>query len=906
MSFRTACVAFVFALAVLVAAHSAEATEYHIKKGSSGSGAYPDLETLRNAVTLSDGDVIILHNDDNSLLGDLVVPDNARITIKSADDRCTISGAAGATMANFIAASDLNGNGDAPEIVLDNIRIADSASLNAGAVFIHAHYDEPGRLSITDSAFENNVSRLRYGPVTMAGNIDAEIANTVFRDNTVGDTPGITVTLGVGAVHAYAMGGQALALDIRDSLIENNQSTSSYGAVTISGNVSASIMNTVMRGNYADAGGAGALVITAEPGTTAEVTIGVDSSYAPCYLTWEGNTAGGDSGAIRINAAGDVVLTADVARDKVFYIKDNIDAYVHGPDGSDPAGNLEIVKTGQGTWKLGGEVNLMIAMDATASVNSIIVREGTLQLTEDFILASNADLVVEAGATFKPSVALWETGGKDADGHQQYDYAYTFLMLDTFNGEQGAKLAVGNVSSLPYMGEGFVVPDGEWHLVEYFPPIAIVADADNSHIPDSMRINNRLLVADLVLDGDTIILDITHLAPLSTLDGIGWGADAYRRLDGLTDVERDLLDNIYNNGGITRKYEKAHLQAIEGTHIALAQLAMRQHLNNLVRRISQRITSFQDEELDLCPDESSFMRDGFVGTKGEATGAFTNYGELWGYIDQTFTDQKDAGDLAGYTYRPAGIAIGYDKHTSDVIYGGVARFDMGEAKLKSNKANRTEIRTLLAAAYASWSRDGYYITGGVQAGYGWNRSETRYAIPCFSAKAESDGYRTYLFGANAEVGYLYDFGDGDYPWRIVPHAGLSYGYITREAFSETGAGHLNRHFGSDAWNMYDVSMGVRVTRPFDVNGCLVIPAFDISYVRTAGSAGDKNGNINFIEDPSRNWSIDPIDANRNALHVSAGLNARFKHNWDVGVNYDFEWRKNFLNNQFNLNVSKGF
>lgn len=820
-----------------------EAVEFHIRKGGSGLNVFNDLESFRVAMEsdpslVSSGDVIVIHNDDNSLTFPLMFNDGYHITIRSDGGMHTITGAG--QDAQFAAMSPT------PGLRVENVRVVGNRVPSAAVV---------------------------------------NFANTQ-----------ITGTIGY--------------LDIVNSVFDGNEEMVS-GSIAIGGNVVANITNTTITNSSGYLSGAMAVRNSMGDNTTVNINVNLPGAGV---ITWSGNKTGLDGAANSIlldtQLDGTVTLNINTAANNVFDLRDPIMGQMR--DG----GHIALNKTGAGVWKVDGLNTFGNVTDHYTGTSDLIVHQGTFHARANTMWVNlDGGIYVKPGAVFKPTLEPGNLGAAlydpDVSSEAWIPGNRSFFFLDSFVADNGALLEIGNISMFPELGVWRKDPERasaqkRWEIVM---GIGYIMDPGSSTIPASMSINNQLLEADFYLSSsldlfdknpdpatiDSMALHIKRVENLAVLDGVGSYADVYRMLPTLTDAERDALDTIYARGGAGAYM--GHLQTIGGAVVQYASLAMRHNFANLMRNINRRATRYQSEDLESEAEPGPWCY--------TDTCEINDYGEIWAYIDQNWIDQDDTGAMAGYRYNPYGIGIGYDKHCDQWIYGGVLRYDTGDMKLKAHKSTKTEVDTLLASLYASWANEGYYLTGAGHLGYGWNDSFSSYTMPGLVATGKGD-FNTSLYGLSAEGGYMWETGTTELPLRVTPFAGLAYARINREAFTERGAGSLNRRFAKTDWDLWDFTAGFRVATPIERDTYTLIPSLEAAFVRTMGSPESGGHDVIMLSNPAAAWDTELFGKNRSALRLSASLTARFKDNLDVAMGYEFEWRKQATNHQLNINMSKGF
>ena len=252
------------------------------------------------------------------------------------------------------------------------------------------------------------------------------------------------------------------------------------------------------------------------------------------------------------------------------------------------------------------------------------------------------------------------------------------------------------------------------------------------------------------------------------------------------------------------------------------------------------------------------------------------------------------------------IGIGYEKHDGAWIFGGLFRYDRGAVKLKSRSATRTDIDSFQLAGYASWAQNGYYATGAVHAGVGWNRETSSYGLPGLPGAVAKGDFLTGMLGISSEFGYMMD----GYLWgnnfRVIPHGGISYARLDREAFTESGGGGLNRHFDGSAWDLIELGGGMRLAMPIERDGYIVLPYLDASYQHSFGAPARGKTDVTLLANPAGKWRAEVIDSIRSSVNIATGVSARLHSGLTIGAEVDLEFRRNGLAAQVNMSLSKGF
>lgn len=880
MRIRLLSLIVVFA-AVLCCAVSAHAgTVYQIRDGdTSGSPVYPSLAAFQAAIIanpamLQDGDVIELCNDDYTLAAPLRLPTHLNLTIRSVGGQHTLYGG----------------------VYVPNTTSPDSHRIKIGNVLLTAgDYGVEGDHSTIDVSNSTITGNARGG-MLLYGDTRTTLHNVVFTEN--------------DGVNAFRI----LATDPSenpevDVIVDGNAPLYTHWASDLTGT---------------------AISIT---GAGRELGFNplLPPDYQPSVTSLDFTIAGGKT----LSIAG--AITSTNLNDS--YSKTDLSAAPPVLDYYAGMANTKITKNGDGVLKLLGSVSYTLRNgyeenhpDYTEDqydlgMNILDIQQGTVHFGDKFLwygfdvnqnkasaskIVNNGVINVGKNGTFKPSIAAGDL--EERINLDTFTADASYFLLDRFTSEQGAKLEVGGISSMPVIGTNRVGNTTTTRTVWY--QVASIADGDNSNTVKTLSVNNRLMEAYLELANwsshntvypdvfDCLQLRIARVENLDTLEGVGSYADVYRRMEGLSEAERDMLDAIYARGGAGS--DLGFLQTIGGQIVQNSLLALRHNQANLIGKINKRLTAYQKEELELEPQIS-----GSEVCYYSDYDPVNNYNALWASIDQTWMTQRDVADMAGYRYNANSLTIGYDHHWDNMIAGGALNYSSGTMKLRNQTSTKNEVDSLMAALYASWAMDGWYVSGSLFAAHGWNDSESGFYLPGISSMtAKTGNYATNSIGVNSEFGYMMETDLVGIPLRVTPYGSLTFARMKRDAVRESGAGgdtvNMDRQFRSASWNAWDAAIGVRVAVPIEGNGYMLIPSIDAAWTRTMGDPTTSGGDAYFIKNPSAAWHIPFMGDSRNSVRLATSLDARFGNNVTAGLSYELEWRNQFWKNQLNLTASVDF
>ena len=203
------------------------------------------------------------------------------------------------------------------------------------------------------------------------------------------------------------------------------------------------------------------------------------------------------------------------------------------------------------------------------------------------------------------------------------------------------------------------------------------------------------------------------------------------------------------------------------------------------------------------------------------------WGRGYGFYEDVNGQSYAQGD---YTAAMGGVMFGADAALdSGLLAGAFAGFTPGDLSIQSTLGNtQTSLMGLNFGGYASWSpQDGAsYVQGYAMAGYNEADQSRNIQIPGLIRTANSTAN---VWGAmvGGEGGLNLKLGDKAV---LQPYVSLDYGYYTRGAYNETGAGSLDLSVSSQDANLLQPMGGARVMQSFDIGRDRLTPYVGAAFV----------------------------------------------------------------------------
>ncbi|MFV0625745.1 MAG: autotransporter domain-containing protein [Alphaproteobacteria bacterium] len=335
-------------------------------------------------------------------------------------------------------------------------------------------------------------------------------------------------------------------------------------------------------------------------------------------------------------------------------------------------------------------------------------------------------------------------------------------------------------------------------------------------------------------------------------------ADTYRMRTDLSLAEREMFDNIYYTGEISKDVEEKFAVIAGRDNVSYSEV----HKSG-VRQFGRQIASRTQNK--NCPE------------CGVANGFSDEH--LWFNVGKNWVDRDSHGNTVGYKYSPTSYAIGYDyDFIPNALNVGLAiSYANGDVKGKGVSIyNTAEVDEYLASLYGKYKPVRAYITGSVGGGIITNKTKIQ------SSTIQSQGkYDTKTFFANAEIGY--DFGNAC--GVIEPFVGAEYLYIYNDAYTEKGTG--ARHFESMSWNSVDIPVGLRLSRDIFADAYIITPAIEVAYARSVGDNASR-GTAYFVGNAGTPWTFKSDATSRDSLRTNFNLKI---NNYYVPVAFNFGYAR---------------
>jgi outer membrane autotransporter protein len=248
----------------------------------------------------------------------------------------------------------------------------------------------------------------------------------------------------------------------------------------------------------------------------------------------------------------------------------------------------------------------------------------------------------------------------------------------------------------------------------------------------------------------------------------------------------------------------------------------------------------------------------------------------------TISDDSNTSTNPGFTASSGSPTVGVDyRLCHDLVLGTL--FNFTTAGVNFSDGSTLDADTELLGVYANWAHGPWFVNGLVGGGISsYDQHRTTLNLGGTEALASPNGSEVL---ANVTSGY--DFRVAG--WVLSPDAGLLYTHLSKDSFSETGAGAFDLNVGRQDVDSLRTKLGFHVTRPFTWDSIKFTPEMHASWYHEC--LDDTDGVSTSVPGAPAlgSFVVTTNPQGRDFALVGAGLSANpaeFHNNVTFFLNYD--------------------
>lgn len=256
---------------------------------------------------------------------------------------------------------------------------------------------------------------------------------------------------------------------------------------------------------------------------------------------------------------------------------------------------------------------------------------------------------------------------------------------------------------------------------------------------------------------------------------------------------------------------------------------------------------------------------------------------VWGEVYGTTGDIDSTANVAGTDYDTQGIAIGVDQQLNENVTIGAsinyANSDIGGDGFSA------DADSYQAAVYAGWELQDIYLNGQLDFGKHQFDSSRQIVVGANTSIANAD-YDVDSYSLVVEGGKAFNVAEST---TLTPFGGLSYTYLDREGFTETGAGAANLVVQDSSNDSIRSQLGVRLGHTFNTAGGKALEGMlSAAWVHEFGDTTSTMA-ASFSSAPGNVFRVDSVDLERERLALTTGLSGYVSDNTKISVSYMGEY-----------------
>jgi outer membrane autotransporter protein len=331
-----------------------------------------------------------------------------------------------------------------------------------------------------------------------------------------------------------------------------------------------------------------------------------------------------------------------------------------------------------------------------------------------------------------------------------------------------------------------------------------------------------------------------------------------------------------------------NLSGVQHTHAQLASLEQQRRFRGLLfDRLAggAHANAMSDgESLRVAfsgEDWARMLAAGSATTAAAGTAAKAGGRGLWVRALGGTGDIDATSNASGSDYTNATVALGADTRLGNGLVVGLAgSYGRTDSDTAANGGLDTDSYQL--AGYGGWRDGGAYIDASI--GFGEHRTdaERNVSVGGTTRTAIAD-YETRQYSASVEGGRTWAWTGGA---TFTPFAGLDMSEITREGFTERGAGPANLDVDERTETSVRTRLGLRLATAFETAGGTELqPRFEMAWVR---EHRDRNAALTarFEPAPATTFTVEGPELDRDRAAVGVGVTATV----DEASRLDIEYR----------------
>jgi len=239
------------------------------------------------------------------------------------------------------------------------------------------------------------------------------------------------------------------------------------------------------------------------------------------------------------------------------------------------------------------------------------------------------------------------------------------------------------------------------------------------------------------------------------------------------------------------------------------------------------------------------------------------------------------GNTHGLSESVTGAAVGADYKVNPALRVGLAVGYGSAAYSLDNGGGAGDVNYTQVGVYSDYTKGPVYLEGMLGVAVGNGSTSRDASLPGAPAQAHADVSSTEVLGG-IEAGYRLPL---NRTLTLTPFAGLSFGTVWQNAFTESGAGALDLSTQNQSKSSVKSTLGARLAADVPVSRWLVASSLQVGWSHEFAPT-DRNSTAYFAGLPSTAFTVAGARVPGNSAMVAVGLSTRVSAGGSLNLHYD--------------------
>ncbi len=274
--------------------------------------------------------------------------------------------------------------------------------------------------------------------------------------------------------------------------------------------------------------------------------------------------------------------------------------------------------------------------------------------------------------------------------------------------------------------------------------------------------------------------------------------------------------------------------------------------------------------------------------------------KLWGSVFSGFSNQDNKNKEPGFHDASPGVVLGFDyKKYQPLLLGGGVGYTYDKLKWNQSRGN-AEINSIYAHAYARIHKSIFALEGAILGGYNFYQINRKIKFTGFSTVDRTAAGSPQ--GEEVAVNLKGEFILKNKNVEITPFGGITYTFLHRHSYKESGAKSLNLTISGYNASLLSTEGGIKIANTFCQKNQSFKPFIVLGVARENRHLGEKQR----ARIEGCPFEVKGLNPTRTLFTTSCGLNYSKYDFLQISAYYNGRYGSDFYDNSISLQLIKPF